>query len=164
MILNHGNIRKSRLLKYMFFDNLPSEEHRKKCEEYHRTIEKKEFAEYVRIEKYLHDSRMRMEADDLDIKMEFTFWNETIDKECAKVIIFHHAKVISWNKCRRSGHLSRMNRKVNLYRYGYSEFYTDNGNKYVSIVVFTKPESRINAGIYHPIVTIRYEEMIIEDA
>jgi hypothetical protein len=57
-----------------------------------------------------------------------------------------------------------MNKTVNPYQYGYSEFYTDNGNKHVSIIVFTKPNSRIKIGIYYPIVTIRYEEMVIEDA
>jgi hypothetical protein len=148
----------------MFLDNLPLEDHLKKCEEYHKTIEKEEFEKYLRIEKYLHDSRISIKEGKINIKIEFSFLNEEIDKEEVKSIIFKNAKIISWNKFRRSGHISRMNKIVNPYQYGYSEFYTDNGNKHVSIIVFTKPNSRIKIGIYYPIVTIRYEEMVIEDA
>jgi hypothetical protein len=162
MILNHGNIRKSKLLRYIFLDNLPSEDHLKKCQEYHKTIEKEEFTKYLRIEKYLHDSKISIKKDKLNIKIEFSFLNEEIDKDQIKTIIFKNAKVISWNKCRRSGHISRMNKPINPYQYGYSEFYTDNGNKYVSIIVFTKPNCKIKIGVYNPIVTIRYEEMILD--
>jgi hypothetical protein len=112
----------------------------------------------------LHDSRIDIEIHDLAIRIACHFLNEEIDREDTKVIIFQNAKVISWNKCRRSGHISRLNRKIVPYQYGYSEFYTNNGVKYVSILVFTNKNDKTNTGIYYPIVTIKYEEMIIKDA
>lgn len=164
MILNHGNIRKTKLIKYMFLENLPLELHQKKCEEYHKTIENEEFSEYLSIEKYLHDSIIVINKCDFVIRITFEFWNEEKEKSETISIIFQNAKIISWNKCRRSGHLSKMNRKVNPHRFGYCEFYTDNGIKYISIVILTKSNNRINTGIYFPIVTIRYKRMIVEDA
>ena len=77
---------------------------------------------------------MDIKEHDFAIRIAFMFWNEEKNKEEKKAIIFQNAKVISWNKCRRSGHLPRMNKKINAYQYGYGEFYTDNGNKYISII------------------------------
>jgi len=164
MLLNHGNIKKSKLLRYLFLDNLPAEDHLMKCEEYHKTIEQEEYFDYLRIEKYLHDSRINIIEDKKDIRIEFTFLNEEMGKDDVKVIIFQKAKVISWNKCRKSGHISSMNKRVKPYEYGYSEFYKDNGKNYISIVVFPGPNNKVKTGIYYPIVTIQYEEMIVENA
>jgi hypothetical protein len=164
MILNHGNIKNSNFLRYLFFDNLLSEEHHKKCNDYLKTIKRLDIKKYVENEKYFHDAIITIKEYESTIKIGFIFLNEVSGKEETIFVLFKNAKILSWNKVRKSGHIARLNKQIIPYQYGYSEFYTDKGNNYISMVVFPKSTDKTNTGIYFPIVTIKFEEIEIEIA
>ncbi len=164
MILNHGNIKKSKLLRYLFFDNLSSEEHYNKCNDYYKTIEMLNIKKYIQHEKYFHDALITIEEYASNIKISFSYFIEESGKQETVFVIFKKAKILSWNKVKKSGHIARLNKRIIPYQYGYSEFYTDKGISYVSIVVFPKPTDKTNTGIYFPIVTIKFEDIEIEIA
>lgn len=161
MILNHGNIKNSKFLRYLFYDNLSSEEHYKKCIDYNKTIERLNIKKFIKHEKYFHDAFITIEEHEATIKITFKYLNEDIGKDETGFVLFKNAKIISWNKIKKSGHIARLNRRIIPYQYGYSEFYSDKGIKYVSMVIFPKPTDRTNTGIYFPIVTIKFEDIEI---
>jgi hypothetical protein len=164
MVLNHGNIKNSNFIRYLFFDNLSSEEHHKICNDYLKTIERLDIRNYLKHEKYFHDAIITIKEYESTIKIGFSYLNEVLGKEETSFVLFKKAKILSWNKVKKSGHIARLNKQIVPHQYGYSEFYTDKGFNYVSMVVFPKPTDKTNTGIYFPIVTIKFEEIEIEIA
>ena len=103
---------------------------------------------------------IKITKNQLEIRLEY--WKSEIKKLEQSSLIFKNGKIVSWNKIRKSGHISRQNTTIKPYEYGYDEFYEYNGQKYVTILIFTKPGSKVNTGIYYPIITIRYDKMEVK--
>jgi len=162
VILNNGNIKKSKLLRYIILDDVSQEEYIDKITKYHKTIETQEFKEYLEIEKFIHDSKIDIKITKNQLEIRLEYWKSEIKKLEQSSLIFKNGKIVSWNKIRKSGHISRQNTTIKPYEYGYDEFYEYNGQKYVTILIFTKPGSKVNTGIYYPIITIRYDKMEVK--
>lgn len=162
-MLNYGNISKSKILKYHFFIEIDNENFRKQWNIYHKYLLSDEFVEYRKIEKYLHDSRIKIQKELNNINIQLDYWKD--ESNCRKkgLLVFENSKIISWNKVLKSGHISRINKKIIPLQYGYDEFYSINGIKYVTIIFFTRGKCRkINTGIYYPMLTLKYDSMKVK--
>jgi len=163
MLLTNGNIKtKSKILQYHFYfskdKKLENDEYINFLITYHKTIENDEFAEYIKIEKYLHDSTVKIFNKNKSIIIEFNYWKNDENRVCTGELEFLDATLMSWNKVIKSGHISRLNKNITPCEYGYDEFYKHNNEKYVTIIFFTKDKNqRVNTGIYYPMLTIKYK-------
>jgi len=170
MILNNGNIKKkSKILQYNFYFNdkeeLDTNEYMARLVKYHKTIENEDFVDYLKIEKYLHDSKVTIKSINSNVIIDLNYWKDEDNRSCNGELIFTNAKILSWNKVKKTGHISRMNKDYIPYQYGYDEFYTHNNEKYVTIVFFNRgSRHKINTGIYYPMLTIKYGSIqVIEE-
>jgi hypothetical protein len=159
MILNHGNIKKkSHILKYHYFDYDISDESRMHMyNEYIKGLNDVPGIEnYRSIQKDLHDSCITIKSSSNDIILELDIYNEQIDNY-RKSLVFKNAKIISYNKILKSGHISNINKNVIPHEYLYDEIYKDGINYYITIIITTKPRIKINN--YYPLITIRFERI-----
>jgi hypothetical protein len=169
-MLNNGNIKKkSKILQYHFYfsdkEELDNKEYMNRLIKYHKTIENDEFADYLKIEKYLHDSKVNIKKVNNNIIIELHYWKDEENRSCNGELKFIDSKIISWNKVIKTGHISRMNKEYIPYQYGYDEFYIKNNEKYVTIIFFNRGSRKIiNTGIYYPMLTIKYKSIqVVEE-
>ena len=151
MLLTYGNIRKSRILKYMYCEDIDDNLYFNRLEEYEKSIPYKQF---LSIREFLHDTDIVIKKNKNDISIYAFSRNKT---KCYN-IIFKNAKILSLNCVKRNGHISRLNRNYRPLQYGYEEFYENNGKNYISIIIFGK---KIKKGIYYPFITIEFENIEI---
>jgi hypothetical protein len=160
MLLTYGNIRKSKILRYYFFDDLDNETFAKYVNIYYESINTKENNDYLKIDKYLHDAEVKIEIQEKDIIIHLIYWDKKSEHKKAQMI-FTDAKIISQNKIKKSGHIARLNKRYIPVEYGYDELYTDKGSKYITIIFFYRrwEGRKINTGIYYPLMTIKYDKI-----
>ena len=159
MLLTYGNIKKSKILKYIYLSYYNDDESRKALLEYNKSIIKDfEKSDIIKIYKYLHDAKIYLKKINGNVVIKVNTYDSEEKKPIYFDIIFEKAKILSWNTVKETGHISRLNKKYKPKEYGYEEFYKDNGKKYVSLILFG---NKIRKGSYYPLVTINYENIRI---
>ena len=158
MLLTYGNIKKSKILKYIYLADYNDDEYRKAFLEYNKSIVKDfEKSDFIKIYKYLHDAKIHLKQINGNVVIKVNTYSEE-KKSIYFDIIFEKAKILSWNTVKENGHISRLNKKYKPQEYGYEEFYEDNGKKYVSLILFG---NKIRKGLYYPMATLNYENIRI---
>ena len=159
MLLTYGNIKKSKILKYIYLADYNDDEYRKAFLEYNKSIVKDfEKSDFIKIYKYLHDAKIYLKQINGNVVIKVNTYDSEEKKSIYFDIIFEKAKILSWNTVKENGHISRLNKKYKPQEYGYEEFYEDNGKKYVSLILFG---NKIRKGLYYPMVTLNYENIKI---
>ena len=159
MLLTYGNIKKSKILKYIYLADYNDDEYRKAFLEYNKSIVKDfEKSDFIKIYKYLHDAKIYLKQINGNVVIKVNTYSEE-KKSIYFDIIFEKAKILSWNTVKENGHISRLNKKYKPQEYWYEEFYEDIGKKYVSLILF---ENKIRKGLYYPMVTLNYENIRIK--
>lgn len=147
MILTHGNIKKSRILKYIFLD-LPDDELLSAYEE--------NSAQYT-IFDGLHDSKIRITKSGSDIVIDFSKSRHG-GTQTPRSITFSDAKIISQNRVSKNGHIAKLNKKVVPQEMGYQEIYTHCGQNYITFVFFYQKKTK-KRSFSKMLVTIRFREI-----
>lgn len=161
MNLTYGNIKKSKILKYIYLD-LPENEYHSALVRYEEELRHKFSENFVNLRSNFHDSKIEIKNNDNNITLVIS-----INKDEKKKVIlnFHNGRIVAWNKIKTNGHISKLNKKVEISEYGYEEFYEDKNINYVSIIFYIKNRKTVNIGTYYPYLTIKYDNMeVIEIA
>ena len=68
MLLTYGNIKKSKILKYIYLSDYNDDEYRKALLEYNKSIAKDfENSDFIKICKYLHDAKIYLKQINGDV-------------------------------------------------------------------------------------------------
>ncbi len=113
MILTFGNIKKSKILKYIFLD-IPDE---------------RIFDERYKIFEGLHDATIKIQEENKNVVFDFL---ENLNRK----LIFKNAKIVSKNLVKKNGHIARLNKNITPTAYGYKELYEHFGHKYATFALF----------------------------
>ena len=126
MLLTYGNIKKSKILKYIYLPDYNDDEYRKASIEYNKSIIKYfEKSDFIKIYKYLHDAKIYLKQINGNVVIKVNTYDSEEKKSIYFDIIFEKAKILSWNTVKENGHISRLNKKYKPREYGYEEFYED---------------------------------------
>jgi hypothetical protein len=159
MLLTYGNIKKSKILKNIYIEDLDDVEYNNQLKKYHQSIENNFYKSFLEFENFLHDSSIEICEKENFVIIHVYAWNNEINESFFFDIVFEKAKILSWNCVKQNGHIARLNKKFSPREFGYEEFYEDNNKRYVSIVCFG---NKIKKGIYAPFVTIQFENIKIQ--
>lgn len=160
MLLTHGNIRKSKILKYHYLSEYNDDEYDNALINYMELIKSDiEKIDYLSVYEYLHDARILLKKINENIVLKVSSYDSKQEKTIYFDIVFVNGKLISWNCVNKNGHISRLNKKYKINEYGYEEFYEENGKKYISIIFFGKQNCKCN---YYPFVTFNYEKIEVK--
>lgn len=159
MNLTYGNIKKSKVFKYIYLD-LPEKEYKSTLFEYENELRQKFSEQFLEMRKFFHDSEMELISSSNNVTLRI---NLNTDEKKNVFFIFHNGKIASWNKIKSNGHISRLNKKVKVSKYLYEEFYEDNDSKYVSIILSVENRKSVNIGNYYPYVTIKYDSIEVKE-
>lgn len=153
-LLNHGNIRKSKILRHHFLD-FGDELFQKDSADHFGRI--KGEAELLKIYDNLHDSKLNIMEENCKVILDLRL----AQTGGAARLIFDGGKIVSFNTVKRNGHISRLNKTVTPEEYGYEDIYSDLGKKYFSLVFFYRERQnhgRSSTGL----LTIRYENLRVK--
>ncbi|TAH48291.1 MAG: hypothetical protein EWM51_10960 [Treponema sp.] len=161
-LLTHGNIQKSKVLKYYFpnqrkIDSLAEEESQLSY------IKKLPFVNLVNIIPYMHDASIWFSRDNNDVLIRF--WTDYHEDEIGILsgsFRFVDAKMYGFQRVLKSGHIGKFNKDIKNLSWGYEEFYKVNNSHCLTLIVFDESYSNYKTGIYGLLVTIKFRDLVVE--
>lgn len=161
-LLTHGNIQKSKVLKY-YFPNMREIDSIAEKEAQLSYIDKLPFVNLSTMMPYMHDASIWFSRENNDVLIRF--WTDYYEDETGILsgsFRFIDAKMYGFQRVLKSGHIGRVNRDIKKLSWGYEEFYRVNNSHCLTLIVFDESNTSYKNGMYGLLVTIKFLDLIVE--
>lgn len=161
-LLTHGNIRKSRCLKYCIYD-FSVRESSDEIESYNRYLSGLPFRGLADVYPYLHDADISFSTmgENLVLQFRTDYYERDLGIISGSFNFIGHT-LYGYQCLKKTGHIGRYSRPLGSLTFGYDEFYQQNDFYFFTLLMYDKKWPPYKTGYPGVLCTIRFKDLVIE--